>query len=1337
VVDFGIVHFASTTVTRTGMVIGTIPYMSPEQLNGEHVDARSDIFSVGVVIYEFISYHKAFDAASLTTVMVQIVSKDPRPLSQVASGVPPALEELVNKCLRKNPEERFQTLKEVGFELDPIARAVQRDLVVEMVKQSQELVEKKEFTRAREVLRNALSLDSSHDLAKDLMGKVNSELRRLETSAKVQQYLGQAKQLLSQGKYSEAVGSLEEVLRLDSQHGQARAMVERARKEAARVAEVHKSLKAGQQAFKEGDLSLAETLLSTALELDSQNAEASALLTKVHEARTLRDRRAQMREAAWNARQMVTQGRYAEAIDQVGKFENEFPEEQGVRQVLASAREGLEQRQRVRQEVVAIQGLIDSREYKEAVDRAELVRFEFPQEAELLTKLYESAKTQYEAAERQRRIEREVASVQELINAHQHDLAIQRAERLQKEFSDHPEVNHVLELARHEKQLAEQRTVATLCESTQIFQDHGRFGDAIREAESALREFPGNPDLERQLADARKGLEEQGRKEVQRKHEEEARRREAQLGAAAAGPQAEAYPSATAVLESVGPIGEGAPLEIPVLGPPTEPSSSATAIIGAPSLGSLLPEVTTNGSAAEVRLPPGVEAPFVPSSEVPSTEPAAKPAEAEAPPRAAPSAYPMRPNEPGPVAPKETMWTGWGKRLRGAPAVAFGATTRETRRWKEEPRRLLIPVVVLVAVVIISGGVYAVRHRKRPITLQLVTLEVTTSPPGAAIRIDNEDRGTSPKELPLPAGTHNVEAGMEGYQTATNTVTLNSGEAPQSLALTLQPLPASLSLLTDLKNATVSFDGGPKQGIMEGEFSDNVVNPGGHTITVSDQDSEFTIRFAVAPASLPETDPDFGKDVKGTKKLTAVVAVSQGAQARVFCNCKPTKLSVDDRPPQEPSRGGFDITGLSPGHHTLSLEAEGGPLVTDIEVGPGARLKVSLNSDLNAGRLVVRTNEDDVRVFLDGKEQKKHTNKSGEWRSPDLEPGDYRVRVEKHGYQTVSERPVTIHKGENSVAFKLQPIFTKASLVLQGAQPDAEVLLDGNKVGKVASDGKFSRDDLTPGRHLIEVRLKGYIPKEIARDFTTGTTVTLGPDDLSLRKAPSRTGMLAITVVPKAKKVTLVPEGREGIDVEPGLLTAAPGAYTVKVVWPSGRTEEKKVDLPPGQQVDVPFKLLHGGMQDWENPDSWTKRGNWFIHRGGEFVLYKEGNPAGTFSFTAAYLPSWGHKLQWVVGYRSGNYTLYELDNKYFYCAQVSGGRRQEIKKTQLPEGMSQSVGQFRAYQLRIKIAGGNVVQTLCRGVKNEPLDSPVPATPGKFGLFIPNNKEEIWIADFDFAPDT
>lgn len=121
VVDFGIVHMESTTMkTQTGVFMGTIQYASPEQVNGQHVDARSDIFSVGIVIYEFLAYRKPFDGNAIGAVINQILNKEPPPLSEAADGIPPELESIVNRCLNKRAEDRFQTLDDLVIELEPI-----------------------------------------------------------------------------------------------------------------------------------------------------------------------------------------------------------------------------------------------------------------------------------------------------------------------------------------------------------------------------------------------------------------------------------------------------------------------------------------------------------------------------------------------------------------------------------------------------------------------------------------------------------------------------------------------------------------------------------------------------------------------------------------------------------------------------------------------------------------------------------------------------------------------------------------------------------------------------------------------------------------------------------------------------------------------------------------------------------------------------------------------------------------------------------------------------------------------------------------------------------------
>jgi len=200
VVDFGIVHLADTGMTSSGMVLGTVSYMSPEQLRGEHVDARSDIFSVGIVLYELVTYQKPFEGPNITAVMLKIASEDPAPLASLVPGIPPALEEVARKCLRKDREERFQNLEDLAFELEPLARELQREVVDAMVEQGRTLLAQSEFAKAEEVLRRALALDSSHDAAKNLMAQAQTELRRLKISTRVQQFLVEGRRLLEQGK---------------------------------------------------------------------------------------------------------------------------------------------------------------------------------------------------------------------------------------------------------------------------------------------------------------------------------------------------------------------------------------------------------------------------------------------------------------------------------------------------------------------------------------------------------------------------------------------------------------------------------------------------------------------------------------------------------------------------------------------------------------------------------------------------------------------------------------------------------------------------------------------------------------------------------------------------------------------------------------------------------------------------------------------------------------------------------------------------------------------------------------------------------------------------------
>ncbi|MBU3004995.1 protein kinase domain-containing protein [Paraglaciecola arctica] len=112
VADFGIARMNETEEsqkTQVGSVLGTPRYMSPEQALGNPVDGRSDLFSVGTIMYEMLSGNKAFDAGNMATLMIQIAQKQPEPLKTLCPEIPAGVRQIIQKLLQKSPDKRFQT----------------------------------------------------------------------------------------------------------------------------------------------------------------------------------------------------------------------------------------------------------------------------------------------------------------------------------------------------------------------------------------------------------------------------------------------------------------------------------------------------------------------------------------------------------------------------------------------------------------------------------------------------------------------------------------------------------------------------------------------------------------------------------------------------------------------------------------------------------------------------------------------------------------------------------------------------------------------------------------------------------------------------------------------------------------------------------------------------------------------------------------------------------------------------------------------------------------------------------------------------------------------------
>ena len=108
-------------LTARGTLMGTLPYMAPEQVEGKETDARTDLFAFGVLMYEVVTGTRAFAAETQAALIGAILEREPAALSAIQPMAPPALDAAIQRCLSKNPEERWQDARDLVFELERIA----------------------------------------------------------------------------------------------------------------------------------------------------------------------------------------------------------------------------------------------------------------------------------------------------------------------------------------------------------------------------------------------------------------------------------------------------------------------------------------------------------------------------------------------------------------------------------------------------------------------------------------------------------------------------------------------------------------------------------------------------------------------------------------------------------------------------------------------------------------------------------------------------------------------------------------------------------------------------------------------------------------------------------------------------------------------------------------------------------------------------------------------------------------------------------------------------------------------------------------------------------------
>ncbi len=339
ILDFGIARLGGSGMTQAGMVMGTLNYMSPEQMEGRPVDARADQFSAGAVFYELLSYKRAFPGADRECSSTRS-RRAPGAARRMLPDADPSLIAIVDRCMAHEADDRYADMQAIRRDLTPVRQRVAADEQKHIhlrVEQARSAIGRGDFEAALRACEDALVLDSEYGPVLE----VQQEARAALTDRRVKGYLTHARSELDRGALTAAERLVEQALGENAASSDALAAREAIGEARRRVSEAQERarvqasmLTLAQQQFDNGSFELALQTLDQALAIDAGdvgNQKAQALKDRIGAAEAARRKaeqaareRAEMearaRSAVDAARQQFLAGQHAAALSLLERF---------------------------------------------------------------------------------------------------------------------------------------------------------------------------------------------------------------------------------------------------------------------------------------------------------------------------------------------------------------------------------------------------------------------------------------------------------------------------------------------------------------------------------------------------------------------------------------------------------------------------------------------------------------------------------------------------------------------------------------------------------------------------------------------------------------------------------------------------------------------------------------------------------------------------------------------------------------------------------------------------------------------------------------------------------
>ncbi len=384
VMDFGIAKaLRGTQLTAVGSFVGTVYYASPEQARGRDIDARSDLYSWGVVMYEMACGRTPFSGQDTSALLYQHVHEVPDPPTRLMPDLPPGLSAFILRMLEKNPDDRFASAEEALAELSILSGAggssrtgttsrapgratrgpSQDSRAQALLKEARALGEKGGWAAALALVEKALSLSPGLEEARRFQEEARTEAEREE---RIAQLTAEAEACLSDGLYDEAADIITELAGVSRDKGATLAWLEEVQEQARQAVELEAALQKGRALEAAGDLDQARELYQSLAQVHGEHPLIGQALARVED-------QERCRELKQKAEELAAAGDLAGAGKKYQEVVNLDPRDTGARRRLDDLRSRLSKVQRAEEMCRQAEGLLAEGQSRRALALLEQV----------------------------------------------------------------------------------------------------------------------------------------------------------------------------------------------------------------------------------------------------------------------------------------------------------------------------------------------------------------------------------------------------------------------------------------------------------------------------------------------------------------------------------------------------------------------------------------------------------------------------------------------------------------------------------------------------------------------------------------------------------------------------------------------------------------------------------------------------------------------------------------------------------------------------------------------------------------------------------------------------